>query len=80
MSVGIAIEGINGFSDAHLRGGHCAQAVEVAFGFFLEAGGGVFHDSVAALFYLVAAVVRLFNVACHGVVCQPKDGPGSRCR
>ena len=61
-SAAVAVEGVDGLGDAHLRGRHGAQRVEVAFGFFLQAERGGFQGAVAALFDFVLPVVGLFHL------------------
>ena len=46
---GVPVEGVDGFGDAHLRGCHCAEAVQVAFCFFLELVCRGFHGPVASV-------------------------------
>ena len=67
----VAVEGVNGLGDAHLRGGHCSQRVEVSFGFFLQAERGGFQRAVATLFDFVLSVARLLHLASlHHDLCR----------
>lgn len=47
FGAGVAVESVNGLSDAHLRGRHGTEGVEVALCLFLELVGGGFHCAVA---------------------------------
>jgi hypothetical protein len=58
----VAVERVDRLGDAHLRGRHGAQRVEVAFGFFLQAQRGGFQRAVAPLFDFVLAVAGLFDL------------------
>ena len=59
----VAVEGVDGLGNAHLRGCHGAQRVEVALGLLLQLVGGRLHGAVAALLRLEVAVVGALDLA-----------------
>lgn len=63
LGAGVAVEGVDGLGDAHLRGRHGAQRVEVALGLLLQLVSRRLHGAVAPLLRLEVAVVGALDLA-----------------
>lgn len=59
---GVTVKGVYGLRNAHLRGRHCSQRVEVAAGFPLQSVCCILHGSVSAFLYFVVSIIGLFDM------------------
>ena len=63
FGAGVAVEGIYRLGDAHLRGSHGSQRIEISARLLLQSRCRVLHGTVSTLFHLVIPVVGLFHMA-----------------